>query len=45
MIPKTVFALSQNSRGDLIIGGEDYKIRMFTRNPQLKALESEMNEY
>lgn len=45
LIPKTVFALAQNSRGDLVIGSEDYKIRTFTRSADLKALESELAEY
>ena len=45
MIPKTVFALSQNSKGDLIIGGEDYKIRVFTRDTTKKPNEAELKEY
>ena len=32
-MPKTVWAITQNSFGDLIIGGEDYTIRTFTRDP------------
>lgn len=32
-MPKTVWAITQNSLGDLIVGGEDYKIRTFTRDP------------
>ena len=29
----------------MIIGGEDYKIRVFTRNPDMKATEAELKEY
>ena len=45
MIPKTVFALSQTSNGDLVVGGEDYKIRVFTRDASKKPVEAELAEY
>lgn len=31
--PRTVWSVTKNHLGDLITGGEDYKIRTFTRDP------------
>jgi phospholipase A-2-activating protein len=48
-IPRTIWALNQNSIGDLIVGSEDYKIRTFTRDEaradhgdELKEFENEL---
>lgn len=48
-MPRTIWAINQNSLGDLIIGCEDYKIRTFTRDParadtgeELKTFENEV---
>jgi len=44
-IPRTVWCLAQNSSGDLIIGSEDYKIRVFSRDQVKKPSEAELAEY
>lgn len=31
--PRTVWCITKNHLGDIITGGEDYKIRTFTRDP------------
>ena len=37
--------MTQNSKGDLIVGSEDYKIRLFTRDPTREASADELAEY
>jgi len=44
-IPRTIWALTQNSIGDLIIGSEDYKIRTFTRDPARVNKGEELKEF
>jgi len=44
-IPRTVWCLAQNSSGDLIVGSEDYKIRVFSRDQVKKPSEAELAEY
>ena len=48
-MPRTIWAINQNSLGDLIVGTEDYKIRTFTRDStradkgeELKTFETEV---
>jgi hypothetical protein len=48
-LPRTIWAINQNSLGDLLVGTEDYKIRTFTRDPtradngeELKTFENEV---
>ena len=48
-LPRTIWAITQNSLGDLLIGSEDYKVRSYTRDParaekgtELKELEDEL---
>ena len=48
-LPRTVWTMTQNAMGDLLIGTEDYKIRSFTRDParvnqgeELKEFEAEL---
>ena len=44
-LPRTVWAITQNSCGDLIIGTEDYKIRTFTRDVNRVAPATELAEF
>lgn len=44
-LPRTVWAITQNSLGDLIIGTEDYKIRTFTRDPARANKGDELKEF
>ena len=48
-LPRTIWAIAQNSLGDLLVGSEDYKVRSYTRDPsrynkgdELKELENEL---
>jgi phospholipase A-2-activating protein len=46
--PRTIWSVTKNHLGDIITGGEDYKIRTFTRDParadRSKGLEEYNNE-
>jgi hypothetical protein len=44
-LPRTVWAITQNSLGDLIIGTEDYKIRTFTRDPARICKGDDLKEF
>ena len=44
-IPRTVWAITQNAVGDLLIGSEDYKVRCFTRDPERANTGEEFKEY
>ena len=44
-IPRTVWTITQNSVGDILIGSEDYKIRAFTRDPARASTGDELKEY
>ena len=48
-LPRTIWAITQNSLGDLLVGSEDYKVRSYTRDParankgeELQELENEL---
>lgn len=45
LLPRTIWCLTQNSLGDLIIGSEDYKIRTFTRDPARANKGDELKEF
>ena len=40
-----MWALSQNSLGDLVVGTEDAKVRIFTRDPSREEHGEELKEY
>jgi len=44
-LPKTVWCITQNTVGDLIVGGEDYKIRVFTRDEKRADQGEDLAEY
>jgi phospholipase A-2-activating protein len=44
-LPRTVWSITQNSLGDLIVGTEDYKIRTFTRDTSRADKGEELKEY
>ena len=48
-LPRTIWAITQNSLGDIMVGSEDYKVRSYTRDParankgeELTELENEL---
>ena len=41
-LPRTVWSVTENSLGDLIIGSEDYKVRTFTRDHARAATGDEL---
>lgn len=45
IIPKTVWAITQNSLGDLIVGSEDYKVRTFTKDEARTNKGADLKEY
>lgn len=44
-LPRTVWAITQNSLGDLIVGTEDYKIRTFTRDESRAEKGADLAEF
>jgi len=44
-LPRTVWAVTQNGLGDLLVGTEDYKVRTFTREASRIAQEKDLTEF
>ena len=44
-LPRTIWAIAQNSLGDLLVGTEDYKIRSFTRDHARAETGEELKEF
>lgn len=44
-LPRTVWAVTSNGLGDLLVGTEDYKVRTFTRDINRIASEEELKEF
>jgi phospholipase A-2-activating protein len=43
--PRTIWTVTKNHLGDIITGGEDYKIRTFTRDPARAEKGAALEEY
>ncbi len=43
--PRTVWSVRKNHLGDIITGGEDYKVRTFTRDPARRDDGAALKEY
>ena len=44
-LPKTVWSVSHNRQGDILVGCEDKKIRIFTRDPSRENTGEDFKEY
>lgn len=44
-LPRTVWTVTSNALGDLLVGTEDYKVRTFTRDINRIAPEEELKQF